>query len=134
DNAAEYHFIGGYTSSLEALKLIEMERFDNFHKVKNRWFLRHFLWQSGIFKIVNRDKLNAVIVFADWKYISLWSLIWYLNFKKIPVLFWSHGILTTQNTLNNRIKLFFFNQFKYGGFVYDTRAKNLMEAKDYNKQ
>lgn len=88
---------------------------------------------TGPVKNSKEEKFDAVIFLGDWKFISTWLSVFYLKRKGIPVFFWSHGLLNELNTINNRIKMFFFNRFKNGGFVYDNRAKHIMQKRGFKK-
>lgn len=128
----EFYFLGGAVANknYKSLKLHRFKKTDKFIQIKNFWF-GTFLWQYNLRKILAKNKFDAVIFLGDWKFLSTWWSLSYLKKRQIPVLFWSHGILNETKTLNNRIKLYFFNKFQFGGFLYDNRAKNIMTKMGY---
>ncbi|HMG82326.1 MAG TPA: glycosyltransferase [Ferruginibacter sp.] len=131
----EYSFIGGKkkNSFYSALKLFDFENNSRFIEVTNNWFGGYYLWQSGLINALKQEKFDCVIFLGDWKFLSTWLAVFYLNIKRTPTLFWSHGLLNNVSSLNTSIKLLFFNRFKFGGFVYDNRAKNILASKGYSK-
>ena len=133
DKVNEYYFISGTetNSSYSSLKLYDFKDNPKFIKVRNYWFFKSFLWQKELFTSIKRGHYELVILFADWKYISTWLVIPYLILNRTPFLFWSHGLLNKKKSLNNALKMLFFSFFKNGGFVYDNRAKIIMESKGY---
>lgn len=135
DKNFDYFFIGGTkkNSSSSSIKLYDFSDDRRFLKVENIWILKYFLWQRGLAKHIKSGKYNAVILFADWKYISTWFIIPYLYKNNIPFLFWSHGLLNNKPSINNNLKMLFFKLFVHGGFVYDNRAKQIMQSKGYTR-
>lgn len=133
DFSFDFHFIGGTRKNgpYSSLKLYEFTDNDNFSEVKNYWMFNYFLWQKDLIRKIKDNNFDAVILFADWKYLSTWGVISYLRKRNIPFLFWSHGMLHDKPSITNKIKMFFFTLFDNGGFVYDNRAKRIMESKGY---
>ena len=131
----DFYFIGDVKAKkgFENLKLYNFEN-DKIIKVNNIWFGKYFLWQNRLLRILNNNKFDAVIFLGDWKFLSTWLAIFFLRFKKTPTLFWSHGLLDNQNSINDKLKLFFLSLFSHGGFVYSYSAKKIMLSKGFNKK
>lgn len=131
----EFHFIGGTVlhKGLGSIKLVEFKNNDKFHPVTNLWMSKYFLYQKGVLSILKKEKYDAVVLFADWKYLSHWLVIASLRMRGIPVVFWSHGFLNNTPSINNYIKRLFFGLFTGGGMVYDNRAKDIFWSYGFKK-
>lgn len=127
DNVNNYYFFAGENtnSAVSSLKLYDFRQNSNFVRLKNVWFLKYFLLQFGIISELKKRNIETVVLLSDWKYVSYWFLILYCKLSKRKCLFWSHGLLNNDRTINNRIKILFHSLFD-GGVVYSERAKNLM--------
>jgi glycosyltransferase involved in cell wall biosynthesis len=132
----EFYFISDNqpNRSYGSLKLYDFEEKDRFIRVKNIWIFKFFLWQKELTKILLSNNFDCVIYLADWKYISTWISISSLKKKGIPTLFWSHGILHRDNSLNNKLKLLFLKQFSNGGFLYSNLAKSILTERRLTKK
>lgn len=130
-----FYFLGGeqVSSSYSKLKLFDFGSSERYLKVNNYWFFKHFLWQSGLIKELCSGKFDVVIFLGDWKFMSTWFSLIILKFKKVPTLFWSHGIRTIRPSVNSKLKILFLKQFSHGGFVYDYAAKDVMESSGFIK-
>lgn len=131
----KFVFLSGtkVSSSYSTLKLFDFGGAADHICLQNYWFLKHFLWQKDLLRHLSQGKFDAVIFLGDWKFVSTWVAIGMLKLKGIPTLFWSHGLRSTRDSLNEKLKLRFLKSFSHGGFVYDTYAKDLMQRKGFQK-
>lgn len=135
ENTIDYYFLGGRKPSPEFkdLKLIEIPHDNRFITLNTKWFFKYFSIQTNLLKELRREGFDAVIIYADWKFLSTWYAIIYLRLKQIPVLFWSHGFRKNKKSINDFIKEQYFKIFD-GGFVFDQRAKDVFKSKNYKKR
>jgi glycosyltransferase involved in cell wall biosynthesis len=131
----EFVFISGeeVSSSYSTLKLFNFGGATDYIRLQNLWFFKHFLWQKGLSGRLSQGKFDAVIFLGDWKFVSTWVASGMLKLKGIPTLFWSHGLRSTGDSLNEKLKLTFLKSFSHGGFVYDSYARDLMQRKGFQK-
>ncbi|MDM1412154.1 glycosyltransferase family 4 protein [Myroides odoratimimus] len=123
----DYYFLGGNNTPAQFanMKVLDMEKF-NFIETKNTWFLKYFSVQPKLLSEIKRGEFDAVIIFADWKYLSTWIVLFYLRLRKKRAIFWSHGFRAFKITLNNLIKKKYFRLFD-SGLVFDNRAKDILD-------
>lgn len=131
----DYYFMAGVKPSPEFvdLKLMEFPSKNKFKALRTTWFFKYFSFQHGLLNAIKSGNFDAVIIYADWKFISTWFALIYLKIMRKPVLFWSHGFRKNKSSINDFIKNRYFNLYD-GGFVFDQRAKDVFKAKKYTKE
>ena len=94
--------------------------------VKNRWIYKEaILWQSGLFRLLRKEKFDSVIFLGNAYYLSTWAAMVYLKFKGKKIFLWTHGV--TDDRKN--VKWFFrksFYSLGNGLLLYENKAKNVM--------
>lgn len=126
----DFYFIAGKNPNppYSSLKLHEFKDSGKFIEVKNRWYLKYFLWQENLNGVLKNNSFDAVIFLGDWKFISTWFAVRSLQKSGVHCLFWSHGLLNKKKSLNNSLKYWFLKRFRDGGFLYSHAAKeNLLD-------
>lgn len=129
----DFIFYGGTKVSpqFEGMKLMNMSHY-NFVKAENHWFCKYFSFQTSLLPKIKKETINAVIIFADWKFLSTWRLVFYCRKNKIPIIFWSHAFRENSNSLNNIVKRIYFKLFS-GGLVFDNRALKILNQQGFKK-
>ena len=65
--------------------------------VKNRWLYKEvFLWQSGLLRLLRKEKYDAVIFLGNAYYLSTWFATFYLRLTGKKVYQWTHGVISTK--------------------------------------
>jgi len=81
---------------------------DNIHNEKLNFYYKEakfnfFIYRKQILKI----KPDVVILFLHLKDLIIWPLMHWLKLKKIPIIYWNHGI--NLQDPGNKIKKVFYN-------------------------
>lgn len=98
----------------------------NWKFVSNKWFFgQKFLWQSGLFSILKKNKYDAVIFLGNIYYISTWVALFYLKIKKRKIYFWTHGVTSSEKGLKWFMRKTFYN-LSDGLLLYGNEAKKVM--------
>jgi glycosyltransferase involved in cell wall biosynthesis len=80
---------------------------DNIHKEKLNFYYRKLRFNFFIYrKKILEIKPDVVIMFLHLKDLLVWPLLHWLKLKKIPVIYWNHGI-NLQDPSNWAKKIFF---------------------------
>lgn len=128
-----FTFISGEESEIAIKKIdpslavkIEGKVSLNWLFVKNFWFRKKFLWQSGLTKILCKNSYETVIFLGNPYFFSTWLAILICKLKKVKVYFWMHGFYKDKMTTVDYIKLYVFYKMADGLFLYGNRAFNIM--------
>lgn len=95
------------------------------HVIKNIFFRKYLIWQSGALKKFLFDPIDIVVFIGEFNVVSTWIgvIICKLRFKKIW--FWGHGVYGNEGYIKKTIRLFFLS-LADKNLVYEKRAKNLL--------
>jgi glycosyltransferase involved in cell wall biosynthesis len=94
--------------------------------VKNRWIYKEaVLWQSGLFKLLRKEKFDGAVFLGPSYYLSIWFSAFYLKLTGKNLYIWTHGVTSTKKDF--RWKLW-KNLYKlcYGVLLYGHKAKEVM--------
>lgn len=93
--------------------------------VKNHWFKRVFLWQSGLHRILRDEQYDTVIFLGTMYYFSTWVGAILAKRRGKRVLMWGHGFIKPKT--DGRIKLWLRKQFyklAHGHLFYNHHARD----------
>lgn len=94
--------------------------------VKNRWIYKEaILWQSGLLRLLQKEKFDDVIFLANAYYLSTWFATFYLKIKGKKVYMWTHGVITTKKDWKWKLRKVFYG-LSDGLMLYGHKAKAVM--------
>lgn len=101
-------------------------------KVKNYKLGSRLILQSGVFNQITKRHLDAVILLGDANIISNWVIALLARVKKIPVIFWGHGLYGNEKSFKKWIRKQFLKLADYN-LVYGHWAKNLLIKEGFDE-
>lgn len=102
-----YEYAAGTASRDGTIPTIEPSRLRRFHPLTNRWF-GPFLWQSGLLRVLWRERHGAVVFLGDAAYLSTWVGAALCRLRRRPVLFWTIGWHRPDTGLRKHVRLAFY--------------------------
>ncbi|MGW9686009.1 glycosyltransferase [Flagellimonas sp. 2504JD1-5] len=94
--------------------------------VKNRWVYKEaILWQSGLLRLLRKEKFDSVIFLANAYYISTWVATFYLRLTGKKVYMWTHGVITKKKDWKWTLRKTFYG-LSDGVLLYGHKAKAVM--------
>lgn len=102
-----YEFAAGTESRDGTIPTIAPTQVRRFHPLTNHWF-GPFLWQSGLLRLLLRERYQAVVFLGDWAYLSTWVGAALFRLLRRPVLFWTIGWHRPDTGLRRLVRLAFY--------------------------
>jgi glycosyltransferase involved in cell wall biosynthesis len=129
DLDVELHFFFGSSNSIAAINYRSKEIWNPYkrqiHEVKNIRFKQRLVYQSKILRQVIFKNWDCIIILGDANLISNWLLASICKLKKIPVIFWGHGIYGNEVGIKKQIRKKFYKLADLN-LVYGYWAKKQM--------
>jgi len=98
----------------------------NWKFVKSKWLYKEaILWQSGLLKLLRKEKFDAVIFLGNAYYLSTWFATFYLKLTGKKVYQWTHGVINTKNDWKWKFRKLFYG-LSNGILLYGHKAKAVM--------
>lgn len=99
--------------------------------IKNRWFFRHFLWQSGVIPEIFRRPDATYVFLGNMYYVSTWVATLLIKLRHGKVYYWTHGVRKRERGLKGILRVAFYS-LADGIFLYGERAKTLLVSMGNN--
>ena len=80
----------------------------NWRRVRNIWLGGRFLWQIGILKAMRDLNPEVVITLGAVHYPASWLLLFYCKVRRLPIVFWTHGLYGSESWLVRKLRLIFY--------------------------
>lgn len=93
-----------------------------------------FYFNKGLFRYVISQKPSGAVVHAPPYWISIIVASLILRIKGVKVFNWTHGILSNQKNLKNKIYYIFYKYFFNGLLLYGNLAKQNLINLGFNKE
>lgn len=103
----DFHFVA-CPKGVDGIRTISPTSVRKFTPVNNRHVFASF-WQSGVLRILRRERPDFVVVLADYRSITSWVVALWCRFKSVPVFFWAHGWTRTPTGLRDVVKRIYFS-------------------------
>ncbi|MBR9873065.1 MAG: glycosyltransferase family 4 protein [Vibrionaceae bacterium] len=126
DDNIEFDIYCGQTTLFKGLNIFDKNKHKPPFKVnwlKNHWFLKRFLFQSGLKKLI---KYDDVIFLGDYQYLSVWLYTIILRLNGVNVYYWTHGCLKPEYSIKGKIRRFFYG-LSSGLLLYGNKAKGILK-------
>lgn len=96
-------------------------------RVKNYFFRKHMIWQSGVIKLAFKKDYDRFIITEEVSCVSSWVFTFIIKFRKNKKLYRGdgHGWYGNEGVLKRIIKKLAF-RLSDGEFVYGDYARNIM--------
>lgn len=99
--------------------------------LKNTWFRKLLLWQSGLFsQVAFAREYDAVVFLGNAYYISTWLASIVLRLRGRKVVFWTHGVRVPDAGIKRAIRKAFYS-LAHGLFLYGERAKSFLKKEGF---
>ncbi len=128
----DYDFWADTVAEVPSLKLMDPDSdvqrspmYRCWTKLRNHWFLRVFLWQSGLLRRVWLGKSDVYIFFGNMYYASTWVATVLARLRGCKVYYWTHGCRKKEGSLKGLLRKFFYS-LADGILLYGHRAKALL--------
>jgi glycosyltransferase involved in cell wall biosynthesis len=134
----EYSFVAGTRANIP-IKTIEVSAAQRapgegglkWSRVRNFWFFRIFLWQTGLVKLALDRQVDAVIYLGVMYHLSTWVSIVIAKLTGKRVLMWSHGFLREERGLKGWLRERFY-RLSDGFLLYGRRPRELMIRRGFD--
>lgn len=91
--------------------------------LKNLWYRKLLLWQSGLLsQVVFSRKYDGVVFLGNAYYLSTWLSSIVLRLRGRKVIFWTHGVRVPDSGVKRAVRKAFY-KLAHGLFLYGERAK-----------
>ncbi len=126
NGACRYRLSCGDKLNEPSMKVVDAESpiYHDSVKLKNVWFGKHFLWQSGINRILFHPA-KVIILLGNMYFISSWMILLLAKLTGKKVLLWTHGVKRDSDGARERIRDCFY-RLSDGLLLYGTRARRLL--------
>jgi glycosyltransferase involved in cell wall biosynthesis len=134
DKDINFYFISDFIAGndVKGIDFAKESEFNGRHfKVSNIW-VKKFLWQRGLIKILLNERFDTVIFLGEDRTLSTWLAMILMRMRNTKVYLWSHGIYGREALLKKKIRVL-FNKIPDGVFLYNNRAKELLIKEKVNK-
>ena len=101
------------------------------HVIKNIFFRKYLIWQSGVLKKILFNPPDVVIFIGELNVLSTWIGVIICRLRSKKIWFWGHGVYGNEGYLKKIIRLFFLS-LADKNLVYEKRAKNLLIQYGFN--
>jgi glycosyltransferase involved in cell wall biosynthesis len=99
--------------------------------VKNYWFFKIFLWQSGLVKLAVNPNVDVIIYLGVMYHLSTWVSILSAKLMGKRVLMWTHGYLREERGIKGRIRELFY-RLSDGLLLYGNRAREILLKRGFD--
>ncbi|OGQ95222.1 MAG: hypothetical protein A2521_03530 [Deltaproteobacteria bacterium RIFOXYD12_FULL_57_12] len=100
-------------------------------RVKNIWFGRAFLWQSGVLRIALDNRIDCIVFLGTMYHFSSWVSAILARITGKRVLMWTHGYLREEKNLKGWVREQFY-RLADGLLLYGNRAREILLKRGFN--
>lgn len=137
----EITLISGQSSNLPALVTIDPDLANipvtngglRWKFVKNIWFSKNFLWQTGLIRLALSTKFDTIIFLGQRGFISTWLSVVLARMTGKRTLFWGHGFRHDRKGLRGLSNIW-FQKLSNGLLLYGNWARQKALTKGFKDE
>lgn len=99
--------------------------------IKNYWFFKIFLWQTGLMKLAVNRNVDVIIYLGVMYHLSTWVSILIAKLTGKRVLMWTHGFLREEKGIKGHIRALFY-KLSDGLLLYGNRAREILVKRGFD--
>ena len=139
DNGIEYTLVSGESDHTPSLNTVDIGKAKipiekgglRWRLVKNIWFGKKLLWQSGVVRLAFSREFDVIIYLGVVYHLSTWVSCFLARLIGKKTYMWSHGYLRKEAGLKGTIRSIFYRLCD-GMFLYHHRARDILIERGFD--